>query len=100
MRRTLNIPQSFIKHMNADDNYGYENFRLTEDKGVFLLCADSDDGRGKVTLIMYDVKWGWIMSLDTPIFKETLDLFVKLCETYRDLGDNIIKMTEYGIMGE
>ena len=100
MRKTLNIPQSFIKHMNADDNYGYENFKLTKDKGIFSLYADSDDGRGNVTLVRYDVEWGWIMSLDIPILKETLDLFVKLCEIYRDLGDNILKLTEYGIMGE
>lgn len=100
-RNNLNIPFNFIKHMNADDNYGYENFRLQmSDKHVFSLYADDGCGKNNITLIRYDYEFGWIYSLETPILKETLDLFIDLCKTYYDLGDNILMLTEYGIMEE
>ena len=101
MRKTLNIPYGFIKHMNADDNYCYDNFRLTmSDKRIFALYADEDGGEDNATLIRYDCEFKWIYSLKTVMLKETLDLFVELCNMYYELGDNILELTEYGIMGE
>ena len=99
--KTLNIPQGFIKHMNADSKYGYDNFRLTmNDKHIFSLYADEDGGENNITLIRYDYEFGWIYNLGTPIFKETLDKFIELCKMYYDIGDNILTLNEYGIMGE
>ena len=99
--KTLNIPQGFIKHMNADANYGYDNFKLTmSDTNVFSLYADEDGGKDNVTLVRYDAEDKWIYNLSTPILVGTLDLFIELCKRYYELGDNIIKLTEYGIMGE
>ena len=100
--RILNIPQNFLRHNEAV--YGFENLRLLLKDGHFYLYGDivedDEDRANDVLMIRYSYKNHWIIALNISIKKETLDKFVKICKVYYDLGDNIITLNEYGIMGE
>ena len=100
--RILNIPQNFLRHNEAV--YGFENLKLLLKDGHFYLYGDVvEDGEDRINdvlMIRYSYKNHWIISLNISMRKETLDKFIEICRVYYDLGDNIITLNEYGIMGE
>ena len=101
--RQLNIPQSFLRHNEA--NYGFENLKLLlRDDGRFCLYGDiveeDEEREDGILILIYNCKNDWITNLSISIKKETLDKFIEICKVYYDLGDNIIILNEYGIMGE
>ena len=97
--KMLNIPVKLVLDLTDEQNYGFEKLKLTmSDKGTFILKGEEDGEKGLNILIMYDAMCGWLLDLKMPIKKETVDKFIEVCDLYYALGENILKLDEYGIM--